>query len=106
MAAGPGLLDFSMLHLNEILTRHCYPNRVEKLDKKINKLNCHGADRIILKMQLTLPVYKQNKEAAACLGPGGVSLGWLKTFFPLTLRLTTVDLEWRMGGEGRGTDRL
>lgn len=34
LAAGPGFLDFSMLHLNEILTRHCSPNRVEKLNKK------------------------------------------------------------------------
>ena len=65
----PGLLGLSLLHLNEILTGHCYPNnRVEKWDKKINKLHCHGADRIILKMPLTPPVYKQNRETPASLG--------------------------------------
>lgn len=30
LAAIPGLLDFSVLHLNEILRRHGYLNRVEK----------------------------------------------------------------------------
>jgi len=30
LAASPALLDFSVLHLNEILRRHGYPNRVEK----------------------------------------------------------------------------
>lgn len=69
-----------MLHLNEILTRHCFPNRVEKLDKKINKLHCHGADRIILKMQLILPVHKQNGGMAA--GPvRGSIIGWVEFFF-------------------------
>lgn len=32
LAAGPGLLDFSMLHLNEILRRHGYLNSREALD--------------------------------------------------------------------------
>lgn len=32
LAAGPGLLDFSVLHLNEILRRHGYLNSQEALD--------------------------------------------------------------------------
>lgn len=105
-----------MLHLNEILTRHCFPNRVEKLDKKINKLHCHGADRIILKMQLILPVHKQNGGMAA--GPvRGSIIGWVEFFFFLTSCLLVVDVKcvWVAGGcrvmgvgggEGVGADRL